>query len=140
MSISENNKTSQKIYRGEHFTMILHSIGIIELIWSDSVHEVNLRIMEDVVVKVGELGESKRMPIFIATKPFMSLTEDARKFVASEVGQQFTMANGILIDNLGKRILYNFFIKFTKMPTPIKAFKSREVAFEWLEEFIEPLK
>ncbi|MBK7128472.1 MAG: hypothetical protein IPM74_00630 [Crocinitomicaceae bacterium] len=138
MTISENNKTSQKIYRGEHFTMILHSIGIIELIWTETVHEVTLKIMEDVANKVGELGEGKRMPVFVATKPFMSLTDEARKFVASDEGQRYTMANATLVDNLGKRILYNFFIKFTKMPTPIKAFKTREDAFEWLEQFIEP--
>ena len=110
----------------------LYDNGIIEMNWS---HELDI-IQKDHLVLVKQLveiiGEGKKCPVFVATFNFLNITEDAKKYAASDDAQEFTLANAVLIDNLGKKLMFNFFVALNKPKTPTKGFITKEKAIDWL--------
>jgi hypothetical protein len=106
--------------------------GIIEINWAKEVEEITLELLKEIKSIIYDFGSGKKMPVFISTINFLNINPEARKYAASKAGQEFTLANAVLIDNLGKNIMFNFFLKINKPSTPTKAFRTREEALEWL--------
>lgn len=115
------------------FKLTLHNDGIVELDWDENLLEIDLQCMIQLRDGVFNLGQGDKLPVYVSTKPFMNMTEEAKLFASSAEGQKYTLASAVLADNLAKRILYNFYMKFYSSATPNKAFKSREEAFVWLK-------
>jgi hypothetical protein len=115
------------------FKVIFHEDTIVELEWDENLVEVELQTMIQLREAIFIFGEGKKLPVYISTKPFMNITEEAKKFASSQEGQKYTLATAVQVDNLAKRILYNFYMKFYSSPNPNKAFKSKEEAFIWLK-------
>lgn len=116
------------------FKAIFHEDGgVVELEWDEKLVEVELQTMIQLREAIFIFGEGKKLPVYISTKPFMNITEDAKKFASSQDGRRFTLATAVLVDNLAKRILYNFYLKFYSSPNPNRAFKTKEEAFSWLK-------
>jgi hypothetical protein len=116
------------------FKVLFHpDLRIVEVEWDEKLESVEIETMIKLREIMFNLGNGEKLPIYISTKPFMNISEEAKRFVATEEGQKYTLANAVLVDNLAKRILYNFFIKFYTLPNPNKAFKSKEEAFIWLK-------
>jgi hypothetical protein len=115
------------------FKLTLHNDGIVELDWDENLLEIDLQCMIQLRDGVFNLGQGDKLPVYVSTKPFMNMTEEAKLFASSADGQKYTLASAVLVDNLAKRILYNFYMKFYSSATPNKAFKSREEAFVWLK-------
>jgi len=116
------------------FIANLYSNGIIELIWDESIDEVALDHMWMVRDAVKDLGKGEKMPMYIVTHGFLRINKKAKLFAASAEGQKYTLANAVLVDNPGKRILFNFFMLFFKPATPIKPVSNQEEAFASLLE------
>ena len=113
---------------------ILYNNGIIEIIWDTSIPEIeviHLKKMQDVVF---ELGEGKKMPLYFTVHEFLGISSDARKYATSEVGVKYTLATTVLVDNLAKNLLFNFFMKVNKPRVPTKSFTNRNDSFIWLEK------
>ncbi|UKN02312.1 hypothetical protein K6119_02105 [Paracrocinitomix mangrovi] len=60
------------------------------------------------------------------------INNDARRF--AENRDQWAIAEAIVINSLGQRILFRFYSKFRKHKYPIKSFSNREEALEWLRD------
>jgi hypothetical protein len=45
------------------------------------------------------------------------------------------ICSAIVMHSIAQRIIYNFYIKFRKQNYPIKAFKSKKKAIDWLKKF-----
>ena len=114
------------------FIANLYSNGIIEVIWDESIAQVELDHMWMVRDAVKDLGKGERMPLYIVTHGFLKINKDAKLFAASAEGQKYTLANAVLVDNPGKRILFNFFMLFFKPATPTQPVSNQEEAFKWL--------
>jgi hypothetical protein len=116
------------------YKISLFSDGILEIDWDSAVDEVKVSHLEELKLIIKDLGKGKKMPIFISTFPFMDVSSDAKKYAASDEGQEFTLANAVLIDNLGKKLMFNFFININKPKTPTKAFQTKSEAIKWLRK------
>ncbi len=133
MLLVETEIYSKEILLEGSFRLTLHSDGIAELDWDDTLMEIDLQCMMQLREAVFRLGQGNKLPVYVSTKPFMNMTNEAKVFASSPEGQKYTLASAVLVDNLAKRILYNFYVKFYSSATPNKAFKSREEAFIWLK-------
>ncbi len=111
----------------------LNSEGIIEIEWDSSIEAIDKHHIEQTTQIIGELGGGKKMPVFVNTYSFMAVTEEARIYTTTKEAHLHTLANAVLIDNLAKKILFNFYIRYTKNSVPIKSFTTKEEAFEWLK-------
>ena len=114
------------------YTISLFSNGIIEIYWDPAIEEVKVHHLQKLKEVIKNFGGGKRMPVFISTFPFMDVSIEAKIFAASDEGQEFTLANAVLVDNLGKKLMFNFFLNINKPKTPTKAFHTKAEAIKWL--------
>lgn len=65
---------------------------------------------------------------------FVSVTKDARENAILMEADAMTLASAIIVDNLGHRILADFYYAVNKPKLPYKVFKSIDSAIIWLKE------
>jgi hypothetical protein len=106
--------------------------GIVEISWDTKLKEINKEHLIQIKKNIGEIGGGKKMPVYISTIDFLAISDSGKKYSASDEGQAFTLANAVLIDNLAKKILFNFYMNINKPKTLTKAFGTKVDAFAWL--------
>lgn len=116
-------------------SVILNSNHIIEVKWDDSLDEISKEHLESLTNIIRELGNTKKMLVYIETYNFMSITSEARTYAASKEASQFTLANAVLVDSLPKKLLFNFYMNINKPVVQTKGFNSKESAINWLKEW-----
>lgn len=131
-------KIIQKIST-DYYQIALLDCGVIEINWAQDIDEVTVELLMELKSIIFNFGKGEKMPVFISTLNFLNINQEARKFAASKSGQEYTLANAVLIDNLGKNIMFNFFLKINRPVTPTKAFRTREEALEWLISLPKPI-
>lgn len=119
----------------DEFVVLLHEVGIAEVEWNTKLEQITEDSLRNLTEAIGRLGNGKQLPVYVSTFEFMNTTVEGKKYAATAEAQKFTLANAVLVDNLAKRILFNFYMKIYKPQTPCKAFSSKEVAFKWLLSF-----
>lgn len=115
------------------FSVKLMSNGIIIVDFTESLREITKEHLVKLNHCIKVLGSGKKMPVYTSTYNFMNISSEARVYAASAEGQRYTIANAVLIDNLAKSILFNFYLKMNQPVVPTKAFKTEEEALIWLE-------
>ncbi len=128
------NVVAKKQFSG-CFTAFLLNNDIIEIIWEAGFIHIDTPQIIELKKAVMELGNGKKMRVYITTNALMEITPEARKLAASSEGEMFSLANAVLIDSLAKNLLFNFFLKINKPKTPIRGFTNREDAIAWLLNF-----
>lgn len=81
------------------------------------------------------LTKDKCYPLLSDITRLKDISKEARLRLAEKDAQGGTSACAILIKSKTQKIIYNFFILFTKSPIPTKMFTNREKAKEWLEQY-----
>ncbi len=112
----------------------LTSDNIIEVKWNPHNDEIEKQHLIELKSLIKELGGGKKMLIYVETFNFMSITAEARQYASTTESSEYTLANAVLVDSLGKKILFNFFMNITTPVVPTKGFNSKEDAIEWLNK------
>ncbi len=115
---------------------------IVSLIENNIIHihlksnqEIALNDAEEVLESMGIVGGGKKFPVFIDAGEFVSVDDDVRAFSASKVGNIYTVADAIAIDNVAQKLLANFYLKNDHPKVPTKIFNNKHDALAWLSEF-----
>jgi hypothetical protein len=116
-------------------TVSLRSDGIIHFYIKES---VNLSVIDakEMVAAAGEIGKGKKFPILISSDKYTLVDKEARDFAASEAGNAYTVAGGIVVKSLAQKLLGNAYLKVNKPLTPTALFETEEAAIKWLKKFI----
>ena len=130
-----NNPTILKEIKKEHLKAILFDNGVIEIVWDTSIKDIEVIHLKEMQQAVCELGEGNKMPLHFSMHEFLGIVPDATKYATSEDGVKYTLAITVLVDNLAKKLLFNFFMNVNKPRVPTKGFSNKEDAFLWLEKF-----
>lgn len=110
-------------------------IAVVE--WDDSVEEINanhLIVLRDLLK---EMGNGQKIAVLFPFKQYVTINNEARNYAVSKEGQKYTLANAVVVNNLAKKILFNFFLSINKPTNPTKGFDSIELAVKWLKTIIE---
>lgn len=107
---------------------------LIEIIWDRNLSVVEEKHLRELRKALELIGKGKKMLVYVDTPDFISMSPEARKYAGSDEAQHFTKANAVLADNLAKRIMYNFFVTFSRPKTPTRAFSSQKAALDWLKK------
>lgn len=118
-----------------NLTASLYSNGIIEINWETSLQVIDVVHLTKMQEAVCELGEGKKMPLLFMPHDFLHLSKEGAKYATSIEGTKYSLAIGVLSDNLAKKILMNFFLSINKPIVPTKGFSTREDAYTWLSKF-----
>lgn len=111
------------------------SDNIIEVKWNPIIDEIEKQHLIELKNLIKELGNDKKMLVYVETYNFMAITAEARQYASSPESSKYTMANAVLVDSLGKKLLFNFFMNITTPVVPTKGFNSKEEAINWLKQF-----
>ena len=115
---------------------ILYNTGVIEIVWNTSITEIEIVHLKKMQQVVFELGGGQKMPLYFTIHEFLGIGDEARKYATSEEGVKYTLATTVLVDNLAKKLLFNFFMNVNKPKVPTKSFTTREDCFIWLEKIL----
>ncbi|MGZ3901298.1 MAG: DUF7793 family protein [Bacteroidia bacterium] len=113
-SLDENGILHIKIIEGAHIDL--------ESIIAD--HEV-----------CKELIGAKKVTALFDARAFFTITAEARNYAKEKISDQSRIATAVLADNIAVKILAHGYIKINKPVTPMKIFKDRKKAIEWLMTF-----
>ncbi len=133
----KNNHSIIKQITKEHLKANLFDNGVIEIVWDISIKEIEVIHLKEMQQTVCELGEGKKMSLHFSMHEFLGITPEARKYATSEEGVMYTLATTVLVDNLAKKMLFNFFMNVNKPIVPTKGFSNKEDAFLWLENLLQ---
>jgi hypothetical protein len=133
MSTLEKEVSVLKEIVVEHsFKAILYDNGIVEVTWDSSVSLIEISHIVQVREVLLTLGGGKKVPVFFSIPNFLHISDEAKKYAASNESGMYTIANAILITNLGQKLVFNFFMKINKPHIPTRSFSARKEAFAWL--------
>lgn len=100
---------------------------------------VDLEVAKRLIELRKEVSDNEECLLYIDARNLVSITKEARKYVASDEGQENLKATAILTDSSFLRILSNFLIRIDlkkeSSRLPIKMFKSESEALNWLKQF-----
>jgi hypothetical protein len=99
--------------------------------------EINLDDAQQVLAAMGSIGEGKKLPVFIDAGEFVSIDDSVRSFSASKVGNIYTIADAIAVENIAQKLLANFYLKNDHPDVPTKIFNNKQEALGWLRQFIK---
>jgi len=99
--------------------------------------EITLNDAVFAVEEMGKLAKGKKRPVFIDAGEFCTIDKEARIFSASEESNIYTLADAIAYNNLGQKLIANFYLKQNNPSVPTKAFSETEEAIKWLKTFLK---
>jgi len=132
--IHNKNLIVKEVHHQNFLKAFLHNKGIIEIHWDpsiDNIETIHLKKMQETVY---ELGAGQKMPLLFMPHEFLHLTDEGAKYAVSDEGVRYTLAIAVLVDDLAKKLLFNFFLRINKPKKPTKGFSTKAEAFEWLLE------
>ncbi len=130
-SVKEYRTVAEEV-KEEIYTARLLSNGIIDIAFNPKLEIIDKVHLQALKESIGKLGKGKKMPVYFNIAPFLNISPEGQAYSVLPESQEFALANAVLVDSLAKKIAFNFFIAINKPLTPIKAFGSKEDAFEWL--------
>jgi hypothetical protein len=109
--------------------------NIIIINWNNTLKEITKTHLQKVINRVSEFSENEKLPVFTMTFDFISINHEAKNFIASEEGGKYTLVNAVLIDNLAKKLIFNFYLKLNKPKIPTRGFTNIDDGLIWLKSF-----
>ncbi len=97
---------------------------------------VDIDNVKEAVSARRKLQEGRRMLVLVDNRKVWQVTKDAQAYSASKEVGELSRAMAILSgSSLPARLIANFFIRFNKVHSPTKMFKSERSAIKWLESY-----
>lgn len=81
---------------------------------------------------IGILSKGQEALVMMVPNNTTHFAPESRDFSASAEGLRFTIADAMVVSNLGQKMLVSFYLKFNKPAKPSKAFSNETQAMEWL--------
>lgn len=92
----------------------------------------HVKIMLDTFL---ELTNGKPSHIIMFIGAFSTFGKEAREYSANPENLTGVTAIAYVIDNLGHKLVINFFMKINKPPISIKVFTDEKSAVDWVEKY-----
>jgi hypothetical protein len=108
--------------------------GIIFVIYKPGII-IDLATVSDVVAKRIEMAEGISRPIYGEGPGVKYFTREARDYGFTEEAMLYSNAHAWKYDSLAIKVVLNWVLKFVDTKVPCKAFKSKEKALLWLEQY-----
>lgn len=81
-----------------------------------------------------EICNGKSTPLIMFIGEFSTFSKEAREFSANRENLGVITSIAYVLNNLGQRLIINFFIKVNKPTMPIKMFGHEKDAILWLKK------
>ena len=82
-----------------------------------------------------ELTEGRALPVLVYNQGVVSITREARDFLASAKGVEGITAGAFVLNSPVGSFIGNFFLAVHQPKVPARIFRKTEDALRWLEKF-----
>ena len=117
----------------EKFDIILHESGIIENIGKKG-HIIGVEDVKNLIETNMRLTKNGNYAALIDLDELSSFTKEAMNYTADKKTSPKIIARALMVNNLSKRIVGNFYVKVMSPQVNTKLFTERLKAIAWLEE------
>lgn len=114
------------------FQLFIYKNGILEVKWDDQLEEIGLVHMKLLISQIKRIGNGQKMCVYMSVNEFVAITMEALSYAASKECEKVTRASAVLVDNLAKKLVFNFYLRVNKPTTLTRTFGTKEEAFDWL--------
>lgn len=109
--------------------------GIIKIVYQDD-HEFNILNAKEFLKDIEQITKGNTYPILKIPGKYSSIDNEARKFISSLEGMQYSTAEAFVTTFLPHKIIGNFYMKINKPVKPTAFFETEKQAVEWLKQFV----
>ncbi len=117
----------------KNITVSLRSDGIVVVYLKDNT-EINIALQNDMIRIYNEITEGNKAVFLFTAGEFVSITKEARSNAIRMEQNTPTFASAILVNNLGQKIIADFYYKVNRPKQPYRVFWNHDKAVEWLLE------
>lgn len=138
--------STEKTYNKLDFTLIAEDdIGpIIYRLYENNIFHVIVKEGEKVTMEMVDNGykflekstPGKYYNIY-EFKSFADVDPEVREWSSSNIEGKYSVSDAIVINNIGQKILADFYLKFNKPKQPTKIFTSTHKAIEWIHQLMK---
>lgn len=122
-----------KVIKSDNFTVELKDDKYFILDFIDET-EIVIEDIEKFVSIQKELGEGRKLPVLILTKPGTFTSIEVLKYIAVDENVPYSKANAYVLSSIAQRILANLYKRLNPNKRPTGYFKEMEEAMKWLEK------
>ncbi|MFZ5554322.1 MAG: hypothetical protein ACOZCO_14480 [Bacteroidota bacterium] len=108
--------------------------GILRVIYLEKA-EITVEVKKEHHRLYSELAPFGPLPMLLEIREGVNVTREARSFSKKIEDKQPFSACAVVVDNLGYRILANFYMRFYRPKKPFRVFDNIEAAKNWLQQF-----
>lgn len=119
----------------EIFTIDMRDDGILHM-HADGDHVVDMRLFKVLMAGIAEMSGGKKVPILSTTDELTMPDEDVKEYFIKPEANPYCLVNALIAPSLPQKILSNLFINTMQPQLPVKLFKNKEDAIEWLKTFL----
>jgi hypothetical protein len=127
-------QTEKIIRKIERFNMIvaMRDDGLVHVAYLPNT-EITIELQNEMVKMYEEITEGKKARFIFEGGEFVSITKDARENAILMEDSTPTLSSAIVVQNLGQKIIADFYYMVNKPKQPYKVFWSFEKGVEWLQ-------
>lgn len=97
-----------------------------------SINKEQVKIVVDAML---QLSNGVKLPAITYLGEFAEISKDAREYTANPDKPTATTAIAFVINNMGHKIVGNFFLTVNRPEKPIRFFTDEKLALKWLEGY-----
>lgn len=121
--------------RFEIFTIEMRGDGILHM-HADGDHIIDMRLYKVLIAGIGEMSGGKKVPILSTTDDLTMPDDEVKEHFMKPEANPYALANALIAPSLPQKIIGNLFLRMNKRGIPMKLFRDREEAIEWLKTFL----
>ena len=115
----------------ESSDILFREDGIVEIRFKDDI-EVTIQDSKEQFEAITKRYPDEAVCMLIVPGAHNTMTKEVRDYANEPQSKDMSKAEAVIVDNLAKRITYNFLIKFADKN--MKVFDSEKKAIEWLQK------
>jgi hypothetical protein len=124
-----------RIVRVEVFTIEMRADGILHL-HADGDKVITMELYRALIKTIGEMTGGRKVPILSTTDELTMPDDEVKELMVKPDANPYCTANALIAPSLPQKILSNLFIRILKPARPVRLFRNKEEAIEWLKGYL----
>ena len=104
-------------------------------------YKAALQVDRDAAVEIVQerldFTENRSVPVLLLDSGLVKMDKRARDYMSSEEGIRGLNAIAIILSSVVNSMLLNFLLKISRPGLPVRVFRDRDQAMEWLKTFVD---
>ncbi len=100
-----------------------------------AVEEFTEEDVKEILRTVKEIGHGSRFLNLVTFPAFVAVSKEARALSASKEGNEYTIADAMVVSSTAIKLVMNLYISFDKPVRPTRIFNTKDKAVEWLLKY-----